>query len=66
MEVRAKCMMTMQGQRLRLICRTPEKDTMWQLHASSRSGDYRRPELDGTPALGIIVAVIGLIIRMGL
>jgi hypothetical protein len=41
---------------------------MWQLHAAFRLGNYRTPELDVTPALGItlIVAVIGMIIRTGL
>jgi len=41
---------------------------MWQLHASFRLGGYRTPEVDVTPALGVmlIAAVIGLIIRTGL
>jgi len=41
---------------------------MWQLHAAFRLGEYRTPELDITPALGItlIMAMIGLIIRTGL
>jgi len=41
---------------------------MWQVYAALRFGDYRTPEFDVTPALGItfIVAVIALIIRTGL
>ena len=41
---------------------------MWQLHAAFRLGDCRTSEIDVTPALaiGLIVAVIGLIIRTGL
>lgn len=40
---------------------------MWQLHAAFRLGDYRTPELDVTPVIGLtlIVAVVGLIIQMG-
>ena len=41
---------------------------MWQVHAALRFGDYRTPEFDVTPALGVtfLVAVIALIIRTGL
>jgi hypothetical protein len=41
---------------------------MWQVHAAFRLGDYRTPELDLTPALGItlMVATIALIIHTGL
>ena len=41
---------------------------MWQLHAAFRLGDYRTPELDVTPVVGImlIIAVVGLIIQTGL
>jgi hypothetical protein len=46
----------------------PEEHTMWQLHASFRLGDYRTPELDVTPVVGItlIAAVVGLMIGTGL
>jgi hypothetical protein len=48
--------------------RTSRRETMWQLHAAFRLGDYRTSELDVTPAVGItlIVAVVGLIIQTGL
>jgi hypothetical protein len=41
---------------------------MWQVHAAIRLGDYRTPEFDITPAIGLtlIVAVVALIIRTGL
>ena len=41
---------------------------MWQLHAAFRLGDYRTSEVDLTPALGValILAVFGLVIRMGM
>ena len=41
---------------------------MLQLHASFRLGDYRTPELDVTPVVGItlILAVLGLMIGTGL
>ena len=41
---------------------------MWQIHAAFRFGDYRLPELDVTPTLGVtlIVAVLALIIHTGL
>lgn len=44
------------------------EEVMWQVYAALRFGDYRTPEFDVTPALGItfIVAVIALIIRTGL
>lgn len=40
---------------------------MWQLHAAFRLGDYRTPELDVTPVLGVtlIAVVVGLIIQTG-
>jgi len=41
---------------------------MWQLHAAFRFGDYRTPEFDVTPVVGVtlIAAVVGLIIQTGL
>jgi len=41
---------------------------MWQMHAEFRFGDYRTPEFDMTPALGVtlIVAVFALIVHTGL
>jgi len=41
---------------------------MWQLHAAFRLGDFRAPEIDLTPALGVtlIVTLFGLIIQTGL
>ena len=41
---------------------------MWQVHAAIRLGDYRTPEFDVTPALGVtfLAAIIALIIRTGL
>jgi hypothetical protein len=41
---------------------------MWQVHAAFRLGDYRTPELDVTPAIGLtlIAAVVALIIQTGL
>jgi hypothetical protein len=44
------------------------RETMWQLHAAFRFGDYWTPELDLTPVVGImlIAAVLGLVIQTGL
>ena len=41
---------------------------MWQVHAAIRLGDYRTPEFDVTPALGVtfLAAIIALIIHTGL
>jgi len=41
---------------------------MWQVHAAFRLGDYRTPEFDATPAIGLtlIAAVVVLIIQTGL
>jgi hypothetical protein len=41
---------------------------MWQLHAALRFGNYKTPEFDVTPTLGIvlIVGVLGLIIQTSL
>lgn len=41
---------------------------MWQLHAAFRLGDYRTPEFDVTPALGIalVLATFALIAQTGL
>ena len=41
---------------------------MWQVHAAFRLGDYRTPEFDVTPAIGVtlILAIVALIIRTGL
>jgi hypothetical protein len=41
---------------------------MWQVHAAFRLGDYKTPELDVTPALGItlLAAIIALIIGTGM
>ena len=41
---------------------------MWQVQAALRFGDYRTPEFDITPALGVtlIVTVLALIIHTGL
>jgi hypothetical protein len=41
---------------------------MWQVHAAFRLGDYRTPELDVTPAIGLalLASVIALIIQTGL
>ena len=41
---------------------------MWQVHAAFRLGDYRTPEFDVTPAIGLtlIAAVVALIIQTGL
>jgi len=48
--------------------RAVKEVAMWQLHAAFRFGDYRTPELDVTPALGIglIVTVFALIVHTGL
>ena len=41
---------------------------MWQLHAAFRLGDYRTPEFDVTPALGValILVTFTLIIHTGM
>jgi len=41
---------------------------MWQVHAAFRLGDYRTPEFDVTPAIGLtlIATVVALIIHTGL
>jgi hypothetical protein len=41
---------------------------MWQVHAAFRLGDYRTPEFDITPAIGLsfLATVVALIIQMGL
>jgi hypothetical protein len=41
---------------------------MWQLYATFRLGDFESTEVDLTPAIGIglILAVLGLVIRTGL
>ena len=41
---------------------------MWQVHAEFRFGDYRTPEFDLTPTLGValIVALFALVVRTGL
>jgi hypothetical protein len=41
---------------------------MWQVHAAIRLGDYRTPEFDITPAIGLtfIATVVALIIHTGL
>jgi hypothetical protein len=41
---------------------------MWQLYATFRLEDIESPEVDLTPAIGIglILAVLGLVIRTGL
>jgi hypothetical protein len=38
---------------------------MWQVHAAFRVGEYRTPELDLTPALGLtfLVAIVALLIN---
>jgi hypothetical protein len=38
---------------------------MWQVHAAFRLGGYRTPEIDVTPALGVVsfVAIAFLIIQ---
>jgi len=45
-----------------------KEEAMWQMHAEFRFGDYRTPEFDMTPALGVtlIVAVFALIVHTGL
>jgi len=49
-------------------CGRHEEETMWQVQAALRFGDYRTPEFDITPALGVtlIVTVLALIIHTGL
>jgi hypothetical protein len=46
----------------------PEEQTMWQVHAAFRLGDYRTPEFDVTPALCItlVAGLVGLMISTGL
>ena len=41
---------------------------MWQVHAAIRLGDYRTPEFDITPAIGLafIATIVALIIHTGL
>ena len=41
---------------------------MWQVHAAIRLGDYRTPEFDVTPALGLtlLAGIVALIIHTGL
>jgi hypothetical protein len=45
-----------------------EERAMWQVQAAFRFGNYRTPEFDITPALGVtlIAAVLALIIHTGL
>jgi hypothetical protein len=47
--------------------RQAQERAMWQVHAAFRLGDYRTPELDVTPAIGLtlIAAVVALIIQTG-
>jgi hypothetical protein len=38
---------------------------MWQVHAAFRLGDYRTPELDLTPGLGLTLLAAVLALMMG-
>lgn len=41
---------------------------MWQIHAAFRFGDYKTPEFDVTPVLGLmlVVGVFALAVHTGL